>query len=567
MSDYWRRRFTDQRVSRRTALRAAGAGAMAGGAIAVAGCGGGSSNAPAAASPASTSSSNGPDLLNSGGTPRRGGRLNVAEAADFGTFDPHLGIVLASAYFPRIYNGLLNQSATKPEFIYFDLASWLEMPDAQTFVFKIRPGVKVAPNDLGVPERDLDAEDVRVNTERIKTTPTANNYTFTRDYVDSVTVSGDLVTMKTTRPYAWFLNRIGLFINTIAPRELLAGDLSRLGQHAAGAGPFRLTSLEPGQRAVFDRNPNYYRSDEATGMRLPFIDQIDLKLIFDRSASRTAFLSRQLHRYAPANATEAKGLSDRFVILREPNFSYIAFSMNCRQPPFDDARVRRAFSRAINRQPYIDIVYGGEAKADGVVHWPVGAYALDPAELEQTYQPYDVQEARRLVEQVGGIKVKLMYPAGTLLEEHDRHLPIFLGQMEDAGIKIEHDPQDLPTWIDNYSRINYQCSLALNQFYETPEIPLGFHTASGPLGDGTYARGLGDADIEAAVKKANEVLDLRERIEAVHAAQKVIYEKDPMILPLVSPYQFAAYWNNVHDIPGGVGQTTSYFLNTLWLES
>jgi hypothetical protein len=136
-----------------------------------------------------------------------------------------------------------------------------------------------------------------------------------------------------------------------------------------------------------------------------------------------------------------------------------------------------------------------------VVHWPVGAYALDPAELEHTYQPYDVEEARRLVEQVGGIKVKLMYPSGTLLEEHDRHLPIFLGQMEDAGIEIVHDPQDLPTWIDNYSRINYQCSLALNQFYETPEIPLGFHTGSGPLGDGTYVRGLGDADIEAAVKK------------------------------------------------------------------
>jgi ABC-type transport system substrate-binding protein len=245
--------------------------------------------------------------------------------ADFGTFDP-TGIVLASAYSAH-HNGLLNQSSTKPEFILRPRIL-ARMPDAQTFVFKIRPGVKVAPNDLGVPERDLDGEDVRVNTERIKTTPTANNYTFTRDYVDSVTVSGDLVTMKTTRPYAWFLNRIGLFINTIAPRELLAGDLSRLEQHAAGAGPFRLTSLEPGQHAVFDRNPNYYRRDEATGTQLPFIDQIDLKLIFDRSAAGR----RSSAASCTATPRPTRRKEGPVGPVRDPGnpTSYIAFSMNCR---------------------------------------------------------------------------------------------------------------------------------------------------------------------------------------------------------------------------------------------
>ena len=55
---------------------------------------------------------------------------------------------------------LLNQSPTKPEFVFLDLAQSYELPDESTYIFTMRPGVKVTPNDLGVPERDLDAEDV-----------------------------------------------------------------------------------------------------------------------------------------------------------------------------------------------------------------------------------------------------------------------------------------------------------------------------------------------------------------------------------------------------------------------
>ena len=85
----------------------------------------------------------------------------------------------------------------------------------------------------------------------------------------------------------------------------------------------------------------------------------------------------------------------------------------------------------------------------------------------------------------------MMYPADTLLEQHDKHFPIFTTQMKEAGIELDLDPQPLSTWIDNYTKLNYDCSLALNQFYETAEIPLNFHTTAGPLGDGGYVVGLG----------------------------------------------------------------------------
>jgi hypothetical protein len=55
------------------------------------------------------------------------------------------------------------------------------------------------------------------------------------------------------------------------------------------------------------------------------------------------------------------------------------------------------------------------------------------------------------------------------------------------------------TWLENYRTLNYTMSLALNQVYETPEIPVDFHAAGGPLGDRSYAVGLNAPEIETAI--------------------------------------------------------------------
>jgi ABC-type transport system substrate-binding protein len=166
---------------------------------------------------------------------------------------------------------------------------------------------------------------------------------------------------------------------------------------------------------------------------------------------------------------------------------------------------------------------------------------------------------------VGGIKIKMMYPGSATILEHDQHLPIFLQQMNEAGIEVEQEPQDFGSWVANFQAVNYDCSLNLNQMYETPELPLAFHTERGPFGDGSYIRGLGDPEIEAAVRKASSLLDLDERIAAVHEAQKVIYEKDPMTLALVTPFTFLAWNKRVRNIPTGIG-SSSFLVNTIWLD-
>jgi peptide/nickel transport system substrate-binding protein len=557
---YWDR-FAASRVSRRRLLKYAATTSAAAGAIAVVGCGD-SSGTDAGGPP--TVGTGGGEVLNPKNPPVHGGRVVSSNSAGIGTFDPHQGVQAASAFFPRMYNLLLSQSATKPDFVFMDLAESYEIVDELTYNFVVRPGVKVGPNDMGVPERDLDGEDVKATFDRLKTDPLTTQYSFANKYVDSASVSGATVTVKTTEPYAWFVARISSIFNTIPPRELLA-DPARLSAAGAGAGPYMLVSVGENENALFQRNPYYYRTDAATGERLPYVDEFEYRVVFDRAPWRTAFLSGQVHQYWPQSGEEARQLGD-YPLDRSPLFAFISFTMNPERTPFQDARVRRAISRAINRQQFVDIIYGGDAQPNGLVHWPVGSYALPADELESTYQPFDLEESRSLVEAVGGITFKMMYPANTTIWEHGQHLPIFLQQMREAGIEVQEEPLDFAAWVAGYQGLNYDSSLALNQMYETPELPLLFHTTGGPFGDKSYIQGIGDPEIDAAIRKANTTLDPDERIMAVHDAQKLIYSKDPAEFPIVSPYQYTAWSPKLHNIPTGVG-TTAYSLTEYWLES
>ena len=564
---YWER-FQRERISRRRLLAVAGTSA-AGLAVVVA-CGGGDEG-PDEGTPGTTGT---PQTL---GTPVRGGRYKDAEQVEFDNLDPVLGIANSPTWFPRMYNVLVNQASTKPEFIINDLAEEYEAPEpgGVEWIFTIRPGVKIAPNTLGVPERDLDAEDARVAFERMRTDEGANAGAFTKQWIDSMTASADRTTftIKTKGPYAYFLFRIGLYVSTIFPREFAEQDID-MAQQGVGAGPFVLVpgSFVPSQGLKLDRNPNYYRKDERTGEQLPYIDGIDVSVIPDRGARRTAFLSQQIHNYTAENIGEANELlagNSHLYQLLDPNFFFIAFTMNPTKKPWDDPRIRKAANLALNRQDYVDRIEQGEGAPNGLVHWPLGAYALPPEELEQL-QPYQPEESKRLIREATGqdtITVKVMYPANTDLQKHNQVLPIWLQQMEAAGFVIEKEPEAFATWLTRYTQKQYDASLSLNQAYESPDIPLDFHHSKGPIGDGTYVIGVGalEPEVDKAIEDHKKVTNPEELVAAVHDVQRLIYEKGPAFLPIYSWYDYRLFWDFVKNWPEGL-PVAENLVNTWWLE-
>ncbi len=562
ISTYWQH-TQRQRITRRKMLAATGAGA-AGLAIAAA-CG----DSGGDAEPEPT------DQGDSLGTPRYGGRYQVAIATNIDSLDPHVSIGAGPAFFPRIYNVLVAQSNVNPEFRFDDLAETLETPSETEWIFAIRPGVRIAPNEMGVPERDMDALDAYESYERIIGLDQANAAVFVNEWFASheASADGQTYTINTPGPYAWFMPRLGLGTSTIPPRELVQQDPERMRTAGVGGGPFSVPiggNIE-GESLTLNKNPSYYRTDpNNNGAQLPYIDGMDVKIIADRAALRTAFLSKQSYLYFAENREEADELLDGYDVYqaaRDPVNTYISVTMNVERPPFDNANIRKAVMHSINRQQYVDLVYGGDAQANGLVHWPQGAYALPPEELDEL-QKFDPELSKSLIAEAGEsvpLKIKVMFPANSAIEEHNTHLPIFLEQMAAAGFDVDQDPQDFGRWLDNYTNKDYDISLALNQIYESPETPLGFQHSKGPSGDNIYSTGLMDPEIDAAIDAAKTMTDTEELVDAIHDLQRLIYAAGPVYLPLVSPFSRTLYWDFVKNVTPGLG-TAELLRNDVWLE-
>src|SRR3990170_2697592 len=150
---YWQR-FERQRISRRRLLAAAGTGAA--GLAVFAAC----NDKETAGGPTGTPGA--------GGVAKNGGRYQLATDVNVDSLDPHISIAGGPGYFPRVYNVPVKQSTTQNDFIFYDLAESYEAPEpgGLEWIFTIRPGVTIAPNSFGIPERELDAEDAHVSFQR-----------------------------------------------------------------------------------------------------------------------------------------------------------------------------------------------------------------------------------------------------------------------------------------------------------------------------------------------------------------------------------------------------------------
>jgi ABC-type transport system substrate-binding protein len=567
---YWER-ITTQRLSRRRALQSAGVAGATAGAVWLVGCGGSSGKPPAGGT---VTPVGGPTQADAG-PPKIGGRYKAWNQAGWGTIDPLVSVGTSVGIMPRFYNTLISRSNVDPKFIFYDLAQSFEQPDDSTYIFKIRPGVKISPNSMGIPERDMDALDAQSSIDRAHAQNDVILRKFTEPWVESAVANGDTFTMKTKGPYSYFLSTIGRALGgCIPPRETYEQNID-LKTQGAGGGPYVIKpgSYQESGNVSLDRNPNYYRKDEKSGLQLPFIDGIDVVLIADRQARKTAFHSKQTFYYDAQDSAEAKDIvaqNKDLYFLPSPSFTFISFSMNPTRDPWKDDRIRQAAQHALDRQQYVDLIVGnGEGKPDGLVHWPVGPYAFSDDELNQdARQSFDPKKSRDLIKAATGndtIKVKITYPV-TDIEYHNKHLPIFLKQMKDAGFDVQEDPKDFTAWLGDYTGVNYDASLSPNQIYETPEIALDWQHSKGPAGDGHFAVGVGalHPEVDDAIINSKKATTLDDLVTRVKAAQDAAYKVGPSFLPIMSWYTYTNYWNFVKNVH--VLGDTGTFLSDGWLD-
>jgi peptide/nickel transport system substrate-binding protein len=273
-------------------------------------------------------------------------------------------------------------------------SSWEFDSDTSEVVFHLR-------HDLewhdGTP---VTSRDVAFTFERLKdpAVPFPNPSYF--DYWDAVEVVDPVTVRFFIRPHAnalfgWTQTAImpEHILGEVQPEDLESHPFGILSP--VGNGPFRFAERIPGDRWVFEANPDF---PEELGGR-PYVDRLVYRQIPDEFALAAALQAGEVDLVIEASPSMLDQVENDPGVISvsypAPEYAFIAW--NARRPEFADPLVRRALTMAIDRETLVQAVLGGNGTvAPGPVgpwHW---AYDSTWAAL-----PYAPEDAAALLEEAG----------------------------------------------------------------------------------------------------------------------------------------------------------------------
>jgi len=336
--------------------------------------------------------------------------LRIGLSADVTTMDPHFVAAQPNLTAQQhVFDALVQtdaQSRPVP-----GIATW-RTPDPLTWEFTLKKGVRFHDGS------ELTTEDVVFSLERpFSITGSPGGFqTYVRSIVAKEIVDRYTVRLKTAAPYGALLQDLAevLIVSKRAAARATGDDFDR-GGAAIGTGPFKLARFARGDRIEFTRHDDYW------GGRLPW-EKLTLLILPSDPVRTAALLAGQVDaiehvptadiarlRKSPAFRLE-QAVSWRTIFLhvdqgrdRPPGVLSKA-GKPLEKNPFRDLRVRRAMSKAINRQAIAERVMEGLAVPAANVLSP-SVIGHDPAVKPE---PYDPEGARKLLAEAG-------YPDGFTL--------------------------------------------------------------------------------------------------------------------------------------------------------
>ncbi len=311
----------------------------------------------------------------------------MAVDSTFTTTDPYdANDTLSQAVAKSFYEGLFGfdpEMKVRPVLA----ESYTTSSDGLVYTIKLRAGVKFHDGT------DFKADAVKASLDRatnpenrLKRAALFSNIDRT-EIVDDVTVR---ITLK--RPFSAFINQLAHPAAVMISPAAIAKYGSNLRDHPVGTGPFRFVEWKQTDYLRVEKFAGYWRPG------LPKVDGIVWKPVTDNNTRAAILQTGEAHfafRIPPEQIATLKARPE-LEVLTGPSLFVRYISMNIRQKPFDDPRVRAAINYAINKDALSKVAFGGYATAAGSVL---------PEAMEFSVKlgpwPYDVAKAKALLAEAG----------------------------------------------------------------------------------------------------------------------------------------------------------------------
>jgi ABC-type transport system substrate-binding protein len=340
-----------------------------------------------------------------------------------------------------------------------------------------------------------------------------------------------------------------------------------------GSGPFIFDKFTPSVEMAWKKNPDYFEKDKA-GTPLPYIDAVNLAIITDTNQILSQFAAGKLDTISvpPKLVQSTKDQSPTAIFDAAPRniLSMLIFqpeSYTAAKPPFNDDRVRRGMSMALDRKGLLQLISkdGGQ-----IPNMPINAgfgksWWLDPTGSDigaagKNYE-YNVSEAMKLFAAAGVNTFEApMHFSSTVYSSvvpyYDIVRQALPAMLKQAGVTAKDVPEEYGNYIANTFAGKFDgFAFSLESVFS--DIAAYWQNMFYPrdAGGGRNHSSVNDADLQAKIKTMLAAQSVEEIHKQNFELQKYTSEK-MYYVPVVTPVEYAARSPKLKGVLNNTGPTT-----------
>ncbi|MDF2838936.1 MAG: transporter substrate-binding protein [Evtepia sp.] len=280
-----------------------------------------------------------------------------------------------------------------------------------------------------------------------------------------------------------------------------------------GTGSFKFVSRSVQDNVVLEKFADYWGQPA-------YLDKLTYKIYEDPTALMSALGAGSVDMAVHLTTDQVSTLSNQEYKTVEGTMNLVqALYLNHKVAPFDNGKVRKALSYAIDVDEILAITADGHGTKVGTSIYPAFTRYFDQS-LVGTY-PYDPEKAKALLAEAGypdGFSMTISVPSN--YTPHVKTAEVMVEQLAKVGVKVKLDQVEWETWLSNvYNDRNFQSTvIGFDAVTLTPGALLNRWVST----NGKNMINYNNPQYDAMIAKAEATVDDTQRTELYKQAAKML---------------------------------------------